>query len=408
MDLLLGAALRTAFLHTTLHASGGGAVPTTDVDHAVALRGAAAAAAGTTSSPLNLCAPFADPSFRYPPTVAILAAPALFFHPGAAKALYCACDLAIAALTPPLGDASALARLAWALNPVSSALAARGSSDSATAVLVLLTVRRVKQARVLAEGGRRRRSALAAAAAGGAALGAASYHRLVPAMHALPLGAHLAHTKSAGSAGLVVAFLAGAALTGAAATATTLAACGRPYWRAAIAHHATRVDARHSFAPAFLSAHLGGRWGDATRRLSLPCQAAVVVAAGLALGPATPATAAALQALGLVSLNRVVTAQYWLWFGALLPTSAVELARRWGGGGQKAASRRRRLGSALAAWVLSQAAWLVAAHRLEVRGGGVWGAHVVTWVAALAAHASNVWLFLGVAGVADGAGRRCC
>jgi hypothetical protein len=241
MDLLLGAALRAAFLHTTLHTTGSGAVPTTDVDHAVAVRGAAAAGAAGSA-----CAPYADPSFRYPPTVAGLAAPALgAAGPGAAKALYCVLDLAIAALTPPPTPpaSSSTPRLAWALNPLSAALAARGSSDAAAAVAVLLAVRGVKAARAQAEGeagkeggaggggrgakaGRPPSRALAAAATGGAALGAAAYHRLVPAMHALPLGAHLWTSRCGHGPALVAAFLAGAAMTGAAATAATLAACG--------------------------------------------------------------------------------------------------------------------------------------------------------------------------------------
>ena len=141
LDLAAGAFLRALFLATTLRTPGHGAVPTTDVDHAVAVRGAAAAVVAKSA-----CGPYADPSFRYPPTVALLAAPALTLHPAAAKALYCLFDLGVAALAPPGAP-----RAAWALNPLAAALAARGSADAATAVLVLLALRGVRRARSTAE-----------------------------------------------------------------------------------------------------------------------------------------------------------------------------------------------------------------------------------------------------------------
>ena len=390
MDLAAGALLRAAFLATTLHTPGRGAVPTTDVDHAVAVRGAAAAL-----KTHALCAPFADPSFRYPPTAALLAAPALALrHRGAAKALYCLADLAIAALSPP-----GLPRLAWALNPVAAALAARGSADAVTGVLVLLSLRRVKRARRETQDVRR---AYSAAALAGAALGAAAFHRLVPTMHALPFTLHLLHSRRRGVA-LAFTFLAAAGLTGGSLTLATLATCGRPYWASAVAHHAARVDGRHSFAPAFLAAHLaGGTGGQPLQRLNTLLQAFTALAAGFYDawgGAASPGAAAALQALALVTLNRVATAQYWLWWACLLPAAA---GFEWPG--RLDGARARRLGAAACGWAAGQAAWLWCADRLERRGGGVAAPHLLTWAAALLAQAGGVGLFVAVVRAGDARG----
>jgi GPI mannosyltransferase 1 subunit M len=417
--LAAGAALRAALIaFTTVTASLDPAVPTTDVDHAVAVRGAAAwTAAGGACASL-----YADPSYRYPPTAALLASPALALHPAAAKALYAGLDLSLAALTPGGG---LTARAAWALNPVSAALAARGSADAAPSVLVLLAIRGVRRARRLGMAGQHRIAGFAALAAGGA-LGAAAFHRLVPAMHALPLALHLLgrtekrknEDKNSMLPALVLVclFFVGAACVGGAGTAGSLAACGRLYWRAAVAHHATRSDARHSFAPAFLGAHLvsgfggGGGWRARlidTAWLTGPLQVVAVTAAGLhgwrrrrgkggggSDGGSPVAAACALQALAFIALNRVVTAQYWMWWAALLPAAAVESEAGSSGGW---AAHRRRLVRAGGVWVAAHAAWLASAHRLEMRGAGVAVPHAAVWAAALGAQAAGVGLFWAVA-----------
>ena len=226
----------------------------------------------------------------------------------------------------------------------------------------------------------------------------AAFHRLVPAAHALPLSLHVLHARTRHAFLLVLAFVAGAGLAGGALTAATLAACGRPYWRAAVSHHASRVDARHSFAPAFLATHLDGGAEWSARWVSSLSQAVAVVAAGCFGSGTTPATAAALQALAFVTLNRVATAQYWVWWGALLPAAAGEAGWR----GASSVRARARLGWAAAAWAAAQAAWVWCAHRLELRGGNVTAPHLLVWVAALAAQAGGVGLFVGLVGVAGG------
>ena len=64
-----------------------------------------------------------------------------------------------------------------------------------------------------------------------------------------------------------------------------------------------------------------------------------------------------LQSLAFVTLNRVATAQYFVWYMGLLPVALPSLAR-WG----------PRQIAASAAWVATQLHWLFWAYRLEFLG----------------------------------------
>ena len=174
----------------------------------------------------------------------------------------------------------------------------------------------------------------------------------------------------------VVSLAACGALTGAA-----VALYGHRCLHDAYIYHIGRTDPRHNFSPYFYSLYLAdGTAGAASLGLAafLP-QLAVVLAAGFGLYRDLP-LAMLVQAVAFVALNKVCTAQYFLWWQGLLPVAAA--AARLG------APRSRDWFSASAGWALvaalflaGQAGWLLQASDLEEGGRqtflGVWGAGLV-------------------------------
>jgi phosphatidylinositol glycan class M len=105
--------------------------------------------------------------------------------------------------------------------------------------------------------------------------------------------------------------------------------------------------------------------------------AAAQAAAQATLGwrlAADPAAALLAQTVAFVALNRVATAQYFVWWLAFLPLLLPELAARLD------VRRARALGGAAAAWAAAVGHWLAWAYALEFRGAPV---HAGVWAAAL-------------------------
>merc|ERR1711937_677841 len=129
-------------------------------------------------------------------------------------------------------------------------------------------------------------------------------------------------------------------------------------------HHGARVDTKHNFSVYVYPL----RWLPSLARVSLLPQIAAVAALGsrIELAGAGPAQAMLLQTLACVALNKVITAQYFVWWLALLPVALPCL----------------RLDAALARgfilWALAEVHWLCWAYFLEFRQWpvalGVWGA----------------------------------
>ncbi|KXZ51747.1 hypothetical protein GPECTOR_11g193 [Gonium pectorale] len=138
------------------------------------------------------------------------------------------------------------------------------------------------------------------------------------------------------------------------------------------------------------AALLGGAWDLARRaaaavplgepwRLALLPQAAAVLAVALRFHEDLP-VAWLLQTWCFVTLNKVVTAQYFVWYLSLLPLALPALAAR------AAAPWRRPLAVAAAGWVAAQLHWLWWAYQLEMQGRSV---HLPLWAAGLLFQAAN-------------------
>ncbi|KAG2447595.1 hypothetical protein HYH02_007518 [Chlamydomonas schloesseri] len=132
-------------------------------------------------------------------------------------------------------------------------------------------------------------------------------------------------------------------------------------------------------------------WGAAVRllplqapwRLAAAPQAAALMALSAAFHADLPA-AWLLQTWAFVTLNKVVTAQYFVWYLCLLPLALPALAAQ-------TAVPPAALAAGGGLWVAAQLHWLGWAYQLEMKGRSV---HVGVWAAGLVFQLANTWLIV--------------
>jgi phosphatidylinositol glycan class M len=340
----------------------------TDADYFVFRDAAAHVVAGAS--------PYARATFRYPPLVAVLLAPGEALGVGAVwgKLLFCGADLVAGALLVALlhargADARGARRAAalFLLSPLAAITSSRGSADSLTAVLVLAALAAVDAYK----------PALA-----GVALGLAVYARIYPVIYVVPVVISLAAAArgrggggggACGAASRIGRFAVAGAATALLAFGAGFAVYGWDTIAEAYLFHVTRTDARHNFSPFWLATYLGGGLrGSAAAPWAL---GAATVIGALSAARSLP-LAALLSTLAFVSLNRVVTAQYFNWWLVLLPL-AVPRSRLSAGGALSVA----------ALWLCAELNWLRAAYALEIEGSP---AHEDVGASALLFFSANV------------------
>ena len=369
--LLLGAILRAILVIYAMWHDANLPVRYTDADYFVFRDAAALVAVGST--------PYARATFRYPPLVAWLLAPGESLGIGAVwgKVLFCAADVGVGALLIGLliarGETRSAARRAsalWLLSPLAATAASRGSSDALALLFVLAALHGVDAAR---RGGNGRGGGgsmgLWEAASGGVALGAAIYSRLFPIIYALPLALALGQSGirvrmccgllSPSVIVLTVATIATALIL----TASGIAAYGTDALTEAYYFHLSRVDARHNFSPLWYATYLASAAGGPGAKGPLK-GVAVIVSTTLAtlIAPRDLHLAVLIGTLAFVTLNAVVTAQYFNWWAALLPLVATR--------SRLSFSAALTLG---AMWWGTELAWLFWAYKLEFKGEPVHG-----------------------------------
>ena len=173
---------------------------------------------------------------------------------------------------------------------------------------------------------------------------------------------------------------------------------GTPFLVHTYLHHVTRLDHRHNFSPYNTLLYLTSAGPPSTSsspraeslafipQLLLSC---VLIPAVLAKKDL--ATAMMAQTFAFVTFNKVCTSQYFLWYMVFLPLYLPG----------SSLLRSPRLGlTALALWVVSQAAWLQQGYQLEFLGRSTFFPGL--WLSSLAFFSVNCWI-LGII-ISDGAG----
>lgn len=328
------------------------AVKYTDVDYAVFTDASFSVAQGGS--------PYERATYRYPPLFAWLLLPGHFLQCSWlwGKCLFVAGDLAVGALqwsalrAQGLSDrASRLATSLFLLSPIAAVTSTRGSADSLACALALCALAGLLHGRP---------------ALGGLALGLAVHVRIYPIIYALPCALHLLlqqspHNATASAAAArLAAFGALAALAAAVPTGVAYWAYGWDAIGEAYLHHASRVDVRHNFSPLWLPIYMAA---PAPAPPSLAAALPLSLLAALAVGAAAWRDLPAcffLQTLAFTALNKVLTAQYFSWWLALLPLMA--------------GTTRLPLGAAAAlgaCWLAAELHWLFWAFKLELGGESV-------------------------------------
>eukprot|EP00918_Siedleckia_nematoides_P051716 GHVU01113200.1.p2 GENE.GHVU01113200.1~~GHVU01113200.1.p2 ORF type:complete len:176 (-),score=14.49 GHVU01113200.1:13-540(-) len=152
-------------------------------------------------------------------------------------------------------------------------------------------------------------------------------------------------------------------------------------------YHVTRTDTRHNMSPYFYFLYIHAQSPPKAVGLitTIPQWLAAIVLGLRAARFSLPA-ALFLQTLVFVSLNKVITAQYFIWWLALLPTAlcATPMTRK----------SLLQLCAGSCCWVAALAAWLWSGYKVEFRGlssyrsvsGSVWMS-VCVWMC--------VWVCVG-------------
>lgn len=365
----------------------------TDADYNVFFRAAKLLSKG--ASPYN------ESTFRYSPVLAHVLLGDRELFPGFGKAVFVAGDLVAALLLQALlqrefarprsaadkglegvqrRERQVAGHLAlWLLNPLVFNMSTRGSADVLVCVLVLATLWLLaREQRLLA----------------GVALGLGAHLRLYPVIYLPTLLLFLPSLRAR------AALLAGAAAGFAAPTALFFAEHGWAFIDSAYLFHLRRRDVRHNFSPLWLWLYLSDAaapLGAAEPLLCFAPQAATQLAIAWALArrqPSAQALAAPLllQTICFVALNKVLTAQYFLWAFALVPL-ALPVLRVSG----------RELALWACAWAAAEAHWLLWAYRLEFEGRAVFRALFAAALLLLAVHVGLVLRVLAAAAPAASA-----
>ncbi|CAD6225726.1 unnamed protein product [Miscanthus lutarioriparius] len=159
---------------------------------------------------------------------------------------------------------------------------------------------------------------------------------------------------------------------------------GWDFLNEALLYHLTRTDPRHNFSIYFYHIYLHHQQGFSSiqRLASFLPQLVVQLALILRFSRDLP-FCMFLQTVAFVAFNKVMTAQYFVWFFCLLPLilpwSSMKL--KWKGL------------ACMVVWMGSQLHWLMWAYLLELKGRNVF---VQLWVAGLMFLAANTFVMLMV------------
>lgn len=342
---------------------------------------------------LNGGSPFDRAEYRYTPLVAYLVLPNLLLHPTAGKWLFAASDIAVAYMVHELTDADSkalgpLAAALWLFNPFTATISTRGSMESAYLLTLFASMLLLKH----------KRTALAAIA-----FGLAVHWRLYPIIYIVPILLHLYVAFGSKPAPrrlrllpldlpALLRVLTFSIISGATFVLLSLAfyaLYGQTYLDEYLFYHAARQDPKHNFSPYFYPLQLAAsvaarapavaRWTAAASGLAFVPQLGACVLIGVRFFRALP-LAFLLQTVAFVAFNKVCTAQYFVWYLALVPICLPWLR-----------PTRELLGAA-AGWVAAVLHWLFWAYLLEFQelpvAAFVWlaslaflGAHMVLLVA---------------------------
>ncbi|KAI1290047.1 GPI mannosyltransferase 1 [Halotydeus destructor] len=329
----------------------------TDVDYTVFTDGAVYLNEGKS--------PFFREGYRYTPLLAYLMMPNVLMFRAFGKVLFVVCDIIAGYLVYKIvlavrkhhqqikGSDAISAACIWIYNPLPVIISTRGSSDSIISVLVLLVILLVIRNQNFASG---------------LFFGLVVHFKLYPVIYVPALYVFLERRTESNPrlfnpfTGRRLAFALGALISFALTTGFSYNKFGYKYLYEAWIYHFERKDAQHNFSIYFYLYHIiPEHWHYLISRVAFIPQLVSIVYFTRSLiscpsNQVTPTLLVSLfaQTFLFVSLNKVITSQYFLWYFGLFPLLSPFLKLSW----------RRHL-FLLSIWLLGQGQWLLPAYLYE-------------------------------------------
>ncbi|KAL3697510.1 hypothetical protein R1sor_011586 [Riccia sorocarpa] len=359
-------------------------VPYTDIDYYVFSDAAALISQGKS--------PFDRATYRYTPLLALLLLPNSTLHRCWGKILFSLADLLVAYLICKIlklrgvSEGQCFVSVAtWLFNPFTFTVGTRGNCEALVCAMILWLLLCILSGRILQ-----------------AAFwfGVVVHVRIYPIIYVLPILVILDrnYEKVMGldpkgddspSSGMVSTLRSllnwPRVMFGAISGSVFFALCGLFYYiyggqylHEALLYHLTRTDHRHNFSIYFYSIYLNEAVGlNAVQRLLafVPQMSAQLVLVFF-FARDLP-FCLFLQTVAFVTFNKVITAQYFVWFFCLLPLILpfTSLKLRWRGA------------ALISVWTAAQIHWLGWAYLLEFKGKNTF---LPLWIASLVFFAANL------------------
>lgn len=373
--LALGFFVRIVFILYGEHHDQLNAVKYTDIDYHVLTDGAREVSKGGN--------PFDRHTYRYTPFLAWMMLPNILMHFTAGKIIFSLLDCMATRLIYEilmLDGQSNLTALRcsylWIYNPMVIGVSTRGSAESIMAVLVLLTLYLTK---------------LKVTILSGFFLGLAVHFKLYPIIYSLPL--YLSLTNDLQSESVLQLFLPnrhkiklviGTITSFTLFTGLGFYMYGEQYIEEGFLYHLTRIDTRHNFSVFFYLLYITADYHIPGLSLcTFGPQLVLVAALGIKFGNHLDINLAMFtQTLAFVTFNKVVTAQYFLWYLVLLPLIVPKLDMS-----------RLKAGILSVLWLVAEVSWLTPAYFLEFQA---YNTFIPIWLESVAFFSCNMGLLMAI------------
>jgi phosphatidylinositol glycan class M len=347
--VMLSAVVHAAFLAFGLWQDEAAAVKYTDVDYQVFTDAARHVYKGGS--------PYARHTYRYTPILAYMMVGNVAIAEWLGKVVFSIFDLATGKLIYDLTDGSRMWASMWLFSPIAINVATRGSCDAMICCLMLLFIKYFQKNNL-------DKAAIV--------LGLAVHFRLFPVVFGLPVLWRLRENRK------IVRFVSISAVVFLTLLGLSYKIYGYEFLHETYLYHFTRKDHRHNFSFLFYPTYLSGGVTGASAAASASSSSSVVstlipqlgglVLVGSLNSRSLPVTAL-LQTLVFVAFNRVITAQYFVWYGCLIPLALPHIANK------------RPLVLVLLVWLAAKLHWLFWAYKLEMEGLDVfWAVHIASLI----------------------------
>jgi len=319
--------------------------------------------------------PYSRHTYRYSPLLAYLMIPNVAWSPNVGKLMFVMFDIFAGYLIYNIlkndgftrESTARLSSCLWLYNPLVMNVSTRGSAESVIVALVLLTIHLYQQKVYILTG---------------LVYGLAVHMKIYPIIYCLTL--YLPLTNMSGwrsvlditvpRVRLVISTLVSLVIL----TLVFYEMYGQEFLDNTYLYHVTRRDIRHNFSVYFYLLYLTVEYDDAGLNLItfLP-QVILLVVVSLKFNRIHDINFAMFcQTLIFVTFNKVVTAQYFLWYFSLLPLILPQLGF---------SKKDIILGGLL--WGFAQSSWLLPAYMLEFKGNNTF---LFIWLEGLAFFCANV------------------